>query len=70
MRQLIIKHWLKLTGIIFGGIAGFGYFYFVGCPNGTCPITSNPYISIIYGATLGYLLFDIFKKKENTSTNN
>jgi hypothetical protein len=23
---------------------------------GTCPITSNPYISTIYGALMGYLL--------------
>ncbi|HRZ98620.1 MAG TPA: DUF6132 family protein, partial [Paludibacter sp.] len=38
--------------------------YFVGCQSVTCPITSNPYISIAYGALMGYLLLDLFKKKE------
>jgi hypothetical protein len=48
-----------------GAMGGFAYYYFVGCASGTCPITSNPYISIAYGALLGYLFLDMFKKKEN-----
>ena len=43
---------------------GYLYYYFVGCNSGTCPITSNPYISVIYGGVMGYLVFDLFKKKE------
>ncbi len=27
-----------------------------GCRTGTCPITSNPYVSTIYGAVLGVLM--------------
>lgn len=65
MKVLIKKHLLKIIGIIVGATGGFAYYYFVGCANGTCPITSNPYISIAYGSLLGYLFFDIFKKKEN-----
>ena len=38
--------------------AGLGYLYYrlVGCSSGHCPITSNPWLSMIYGATLGTLL--------------
>ena len=42
----------------------------IGCQSGTCPITSNPYISIAYGAIIGYLLFDLFRKKEDKKDGN
>jgi presenilin-like A22 family membrane protease len=42
--------------ILAGGLAGFLFFYFVGCKSGTCPITSNPYNSIITGSLLGFLI--------------
>jgi len=65
MTVFVKKHILKIAGIIVGGIVGFAYYHFVGCASGTCPITSSPYISTIYGALMGYLLFDMFKKKEH-----
>ena len=39
--------------IVLGAGAGYGYYKFVGCRSGVCPITSNPWISTIYGAVLG-----------------
>lgn len=63
MKEFIVKHALKISGIITGATGGYLYYYFVGCASGTCPITSNPYISVIYGAVMGYLIFDMFKKK-------
>jgi xanthine/uracil permease len=63
--KLLKKHYLKILGVVIGAISGYAYYYFIGCTSGACPITSNPYISIIYGALLGYLLFDMFKKKEH-----
>lgn len=65
MNEFLKKHILKIVGAILGAIGGYAYYYFVGCAGGTCPITSNPYISVIYGAFMGYLLLDMFKKKEH-----
>jgi hypothetical protein len=42
-------------GIVLGAAAGFAYYKFVGCSTGACPITSNPFISTIYGAVMGAL---------------
>ena len=46
----------SIIGIIVGGGLGFGWYMLVGCPTGTCPLTSNPIISTFYGAILGVLL--------------
>jgi hypothetical protein len=48
--------WKLILGIVIGGAAGFLYYYFVGCVRGTCPITSNPHMSILYGAVMGALV--------------
>ncbi len=48
--------WLKRSLVILAGAAGgYAYYYFIGCVSGTCPITSNPYISTAYGALIGGL---------------
>ncbi len=51
----MMKNVLIITGLILiGAIAGYAYYYFIGCNAGnTCPITSNPFSSIGYGALLG-----------------
>ena len=45
-----------IAGVIIGAAIGFGYYKLVGCSTGTCPITSNPYISIIWGGIMGALI--------------
>jgi len=50
-----------LLGLVIGGFAGFLYYKFVGCSTGTCAITSNPYLSILYGAMMGGFIFSNFK---------
>ena len=48
-----------LIGGILGGLAGYMYYYFVGCYSGTCAITSNPINSTVYGAILGGLVIEL-----------
>ncbi|MEN9875521.1 MAG: hypothetical protein RLZZ529_518 [Bacteroidota bacterium] len=49
-------------GIVIGALAGYAYYYFVGCASGTCAITSKPLNSTLYGAVMGGLLFNMFVK--------
>lgn len=44
-----------IVGIIIGAGAGFAIGYFGKCASGTCPLTSNPYISTAVGAVIGLL---------------
>lgn len=46
-----------IMGAIGGGVAGYLYYRIIGCNSGACPITSNPYISVIWGSLMGYLIF-------------
>lgn len=51
---------LKMTavGVLIGFIAGYAYYYYVGCASGSCAITSDPANSTLYGGVLGGLLFN------------
>jgi len=51
-----------IIGAAVGAVLGYLYYRLVGCSSGTCPITSNPYISTIYGAVIGVLISIAFKK--------
>lgn len=65
--NFISKNKLVMAGILIGAIGGYLYYHFVGCLTGTCPITSKPFNSTIYGAVMGGLLFSIFKKEKINS---
>lgn len=64
--QLIFKYKLTLIGMALGAVAGYMYYYFVGCASGTCAITSNPTNSTLYGAMMGGLLLSSFQKENNS----
>jgi hypothetical protein len=53
-----------ILGVTLGAVAGFAYYYFIGCNSGSCPISSNPYITVGYGALVG-LILSIPSKKKN-----
>lgn len=46
----------NILPLLIGAAGGFLYYKFIGCAAGTCPITSNPWSSTIYGAVLGLLV--------------
>ncbi len=64
MKKIFNQHWLLLLGVIVGTIGGYFYWHFIGCNNGTCPITSSPINSSIAGALLGGLVFTSFPNSE------
>lgn len=66
MIQYVLKYKTTLTGILFGAILGYAYYYFVGCASGSCSITSNPINSCIYGSLLGGSFFNLFEKKHES----
>jgi len=48
--------WKPALGIIIGGIAGFLYYFYIGCTSGSCGITSNPFSSVLMGSAMGYFV--------------
>lgn len=55
-RRIDMKY---LLGAGVGAIFGYLILYkMIGCAGGTCPITSSPFISVVYGAVMGVLLLN------------
>ena len=50
-------------GVAIGALAGYSYYFYVGCASGTCAITSKPLNSTLYGALMGGLIFNMFVKE-------
>ncbi|MEG1766258.1 MAG: DUF6132 family protein [Muribaculaceae bacterium] len=65
MKTIFSKYLKAIIGGVIGAIGGFLYWFYIGCSTGTCPITSSPVISTIWGAIIGALLLSSFTKKEN-----
>lgn len=45
-----------IIGVVVGGLLGYGAYRLVGCTSGACPLTSNPWISTLFGMVFGALL--------------
>jgi hypothetical protein len=56
--------WPEIIGLAVGAAGGFIYYKTVGCSTGSCPITSNPWMSILWGSVTGYLLGSLFNKNK------
>ena len=41
---------------VIGAVIGYAYYRIIGCSSGSCPITSNPWASMLYGALLGFMI--------------
>jgi hypothetical protein len=64
------KNILTIIGVAVGAVAGYLYYYYVGCASGTCAITSKPLNSTLYGAMMGGLFFNMFQKEKITNNTN
>jgi len=62
MTNFLFKYKYILLGIAMGAVAGYLYYFYVGCASGTCAITSKPLNSTLYGAMMGGLLFNMIQK--------
>lgn len=63
MKDFLIKYRIKIIFTSIGALVGIGYWHFVGCSSGTCPITSHWYTMGGYGTVMGWLVGDLIKKK-------
>jgi hypothetical protein len=55
-KQRII--YIAIGGVL-GAIAGYLYYFYIGCSSGTCAITSKPINSTLYGSFMGGLVLDM-----------
>lgn len=55
--------------VLIGSVLGYAYYYFIGCNTGSCPITSNPYTTTIYGALIGAIWSFPTSKKDKKEVN-
>ena len=69
LKSLNVWYKRAIAGAI-GAIAGYAYYYYIGCMSGSCPITSNPYIATIYGTVAGMLLVNGKKKPQDNEHGN
>jgi hypothetical protein len=57
MHQLTFASILNVVVLVapvaVGALGGYLWYRVVGCRTGSCPITSNPWASTIYGAVIG-----------------
>ena len=70
MKKWLLNNKLLIIGVFLGAIAGYLYYYFVGCASGTCAITSSPINSTLYFAVLGGLVMNMIKPSDNSHKEN
>ncbi len=70
MQQKLRTHYPILIGVALGMSGGYLYYHYIGCSSGSCPLTSNPWMSMLWGALMGYLLGDTFLSKTKKSKQN
>jgi hypothetical protein len=55
----VIEWSKRIMPVVIGAACGYAFYHFIGCASGSCPISSNPYISTAYGGLIGELLYHI-----------
>ncbi len=70
MKKLILDRKKTILGIAAGAIAGWMYWYFIGCSNGSCGISSTWYMSTLYFSIGGGLLAESFSPAKKAEPKN
>ena len=69
MRKLWIKKYgLTALGAVLGMVGGYLYWRYVGCASGTCPITSSPYMSTLWGGMIGGLFLNMLQPVDKSKS--
>lgn len=69
MKQKLKKYIRPILFTAGGAAAGLAYYCFVGCDAASCPITSNPVVTMIYMSVIGFLLSTVFEKEDKDKCN-
>ena len=69
MKHILKRKLRPVLFILAGALAGLAYYYLVGCATGSCPITANPFTTMLYTGLIGWLLSGIFKKESDCGCN-
>ncbi|MDI9505730.1 MAG: hypothetical protein GX246_09490 [Clostridiales bacterium] len=56
IKDSLRKNLSIFIGVLVGAAGGYAFYRFVGCASGACIITSNPFVSTVYGGLLGGLI--------------
>lgn len=63
------RYYKLILFAILGGVLGYGYYYYVGCTSGGCPLTSKWYVTTLYGFFAGGVFGIPGKKKKEKNEN-
>lgn len=61
--KLLARYRRVLIWTLLGAAAGLAYYRLVGCASGACTILSDPRFTAAYGAVLGALLSQVFRRE-------
>jgi len=71
IKSFLKNNMLVIIGAVIGAVGGYFYWLKVGCASGSCPITSSPLMSTIWGTVMGGLIFSLFNfKNKGQKTDN
>lgn len=62
MTTCLIRWWPTALGLALGAMGGHAYHALYGCATGSCGITADPLMSTLFGAAVGGLALDHFRK--------
>lgn len=63
-------NWKIIVGMVIGIVGGYFYYREIGCKSGSCPLTSSPWLSMLWGGAMGYLIGGMLPQRKNQTPDN